>query len=43
VGLTLNLRRLDLSSFIREVARRIREVLGVEFCEVLELLADKDV
>jgi hypothetical protein len=42
VGLTLNLRKLDLSSFIREVARRIREVLGVEFCEVLERLADKD-
>jgi GAF domain-containing protein/DNA-binding CsgD family transcriptional regulator len=42
LDLTLGLRRLDLSAFMREVARRAREVLGVEFCEVLELLADKD-
>ena len=42
VDLTLGLRRLDLSAFMREVARRAREVLGVEFCEVLELLADGD-
>jgi hypothetical protein len=41
-GLVLGLRRLDLSSFMREVARHTREVLGVEFCEVLELLVDKD-
>jgi hypothetical protein len=42
VDLTLGLRGLDLSAFMREVARRAREVLGVEFCEVLELLADRD-
>lgn len=33
---------MDLSAFMREVARRAREVLGVESCEVLELLADRD-
>lgn len=42
VDLTLGLRRLDLSGFMREVARRAREVLGVESCEVLELLAERD-
>jgi GAF domain-containing protein/DNA-binding CsgD family transcriptional regulator len=33
---------LDLPLFMREVTRRAREVLGVEFCEVLELLVDRD-
>jgi hypothetical protein len=42
VDLTLGLRRLGLSAFMREVARRSREVLGVEFCEVLAFLADRD-
>jgi GAF domain-containing protein/DNA-binding CsgD family transcriptional regulator len=42
VDLTLGLRRLGLSAFMREVARRSREVLGVELCEVLEFLADRD-
>jgi len=33
---------LDLPSFMQEVARRVREVLGAELCEVLELVVDKD-
>jgi GAF domain-containing protein/DNA-binding CsgD family transcriptional regulator len=41
-GFVLDLRRLDLSSFMREVARRTREALGVDFCEVQELLVNKD-
>lgn len=39
-GLSLDLRRLDLPTFMGEVARRVREVLGAEFCEVLELVVD---
>jgi GAF domain-containing protein len=42
VDLTLGLRRLDLPAFVREVTRRAREVLGVEFCGVLEPLADEE-
>lgn len=36
VDLALALRRLNLSAFMREVVRRTREVLGVEYCKVLE-------
>jgi GAF domain-containing protein/DNA-binding CsgD family transcriptional regulator len=36
VDLSRDLRRLDLPAFMREVARRVREALGVEFCEVLD-------
>jgi GAF domain-containing protein/DNA-binding CsgD family transcriptional regulator len=42
VDLALTLRRLDLSSFMREVVRRTREVLGVESCKVLGFLVDED-
>jgi DNA-binding CsgD family transcriptional regulator len=42
VDLGLDLRRLALSAFTREVARRVREVLGAESCEVLELVTDND-
>jgi DNA-binding CsgD family transcriptional regulator len=42
VGLALELRRLDLPAFTREVVRRTREVLGVEFCRVLEFRVDEE-
>jgi GAF domain-containing protein/DNA-binding CsgD family transcriptional regulator len=40
VDLARDLRRLNLSEFMRGVARCTRDVLGVELCEVLELLVD---
>jgi GAF domain-containing protein len=38
----LRLRGADLTTFMREFAQTVRRALGVEYCEILELLPEED-